>query len=321
MKLMQSFTAERMNELGYGRVTFNLEFDKEGRVEVHALASEHPAAYYYPLNDVPLYVAVRTEVEKRYNAARAKKAVFIAFSRFDPASNKDLANTARGGEWTAVCGGGALWVAPGSLAEVYPAFANRTPLDGRRVHDDTDGRSTWWGLLATTYAVGLHELMHTWDLPHSRDPLDVIAGRGFQHINRFFCLVEPPSKANPRFSEPPDGQATYIAPISGSALRHSRWFALDDRPWKDGGGPRITLDGKTGDILIEAEHGLGYLGFDVNGDAAGYKSLGPPDRDPPRSYRLTAAELQELAGTTEVRIRAVDVQGQYKDAETKKLKP
>jgi hypothetical protein len=320
MKMLQSFTAERMNDLGYGRMTFNLEFDKEGRVEVHTLESDQPAAYYYPLDEVPLYVAVRGQVEKTYHASRVKKAVFCAFSRFDPASNKIRANSARGGEWTAVCGTASMWAWPNSLAEILPAFSDRTPLNTRLVGDDTDGRSTVWGLNATNTAVMLHELMHTWDLPHSRDPNDVISGRGFKNVNRFFTLVEPPCKSNPRFFEPPENQASYIAPLSGSSLKNSRWFALDDKPWKTGSAPRVIALGTGGDILIEAEHGLGYLGFDVKGDAAAHKTWGGGDKAPPRRYLLTAAELKELAGTTEVRIRALDVEGQLTQVDTKDLK-
>jgi hypothetical protein len=319
MKLLQSYTAERMNELGYGRLTFNLEFDKDGKLDVHTFAAEEPAQFFYPLDDVPLFLAVRGQAEKKYHDPHTKRAVFTGFSRFDPASGKIRANTGRGGGGTAVCGTAGMWAWPGSLAEVFPAFADRTPVNTRLVADDSDGRSTVWGVNGTYTAVMLHELMHTWGLPHSKDTYDVIANRGFRNINRFFSFVEPPSKANPRFFEPPDNQATYIAPMSGSSLKNSRWFALDDKPWKDGGAPRITASGTEGDILIESDHGLGYLGFDAKDEAVGHKSWGFGDREPPRRYVLTAAELKELAGTTDVRIRAVDLQGQQSEAETKKL--
>jgi hypothetical protein len=107
--------------------------------------------------------------------------------------------------------------------------------------------------------------------------------------------------------------------LSRSALTNSRWFALDDRPWKDGGGPRITA-GKSGDIVIEAEHGLRYVGFDVKEEGVAYRTRGFGNREPPRRYTLTAQELQELAGSADVRIRAFDVEGQCTYAETKDLK-
>jgi hypothetical protein len=148
MKLIQCFTAEQMNDLGFGRLTFNLEWDKDGNVEVRKLVSEHPAEFFYPLADVPLFLAVRSE---------------------------------------------------------------------------------------------------------------------------------------------------------------------------DGGQPRVTASGNGGDILIESEHGLAYLGIDAKDEAVGYKSWGYGQPAPPRRYLLTAAELQQLAGTTDVRIRAVDLEGQQSEAATKKL--
>jgi len=44
MKLLQCFTAERMHDLGFGRVTFPLELDGDGRVVVHVLKGDRPAA-------------------------------------------------------------------------------------------------------------------------------------------------------------------------------------------------------------------------------------------------------------------------------------
>jgi hypothetical protein len=320
MKVLQSFTADRMNSLGYGRLTFNLEFDKNGRVDVHTMEAAHPAAYYYALGDVEAFLAERSEVEKRFNSPRTKKAVHVAFTRYDPAARKLLAGFARGGGGAAINGTYSMWSWPASLGDVFSAFSDRSLVNTQRVGDDSDGRGTIWGQNATSFAVMLHELMHTWELPHSKDPVDVIGGRGFRNVNRYYTFVEPPSKQNARSSEPPEDQASYIAPISGSSLKNSRWFALDDKPWKDGNRPRITLSGTAGDILIEAEHGLGYVGIDVQGDAVAFKTWGPPDRDPPQRYLLTAAELKELAGTTDVRIRADDVQGQHTDVETKNLK-
>ena len=49
-KLMQTFTAERMYDLGFGRVTFNLEFDEEGRVSVHILKADDPAERYHKMD-------------------------------------------------------------------------------------------------------------------------------------------------------------------------------------------------------------------------------------------------------------------------------
>jgi hypothetical protein len=318
MKLIQCFTAEQMNDLGFGRLTFNLEWDQEGNVEVHKFVSEHPAEFFYPLADVPLFLAVRGEVATKFDSPRTKRAVFTAFSHYDPKIRKLLASNARGGGSIAECTAAFLWAWPSSLSGVFAAFSDPTRINTRVVADEDDGRNTVWSAANYT-AVMLHELQHTWGLPHSRDPRDVIAGRGFKYFNRFFTFVEPPSKANKHYLHFHDNEASDIAPLSGSALKNSRWFALDDKPWKDGGQPRFTASGSGGDILIESDHGLAYLGIDAKDEAVGYKSWGYGPPAPPRRYVLTAAELQQLAGTADVRIRAVDLEGQQSDVETKKL--
>jgi hypothetical protein len=243
----------------------------------------------------------------------------LAFTRYDIASKKLLASNARGGDATVQCGTAGMWTWPSSLKDVFTVFSDRTLVSAKVMGVDGDGRQTVWAIASGYQGVMLHELQHAWRLPHSRDPYDVISTSGFKVLSRFFTFVEPPSKKNPQPLVPSEHESACIAPISASALKYSRWFALDDKPWKDGGAPRITPAEKEGDILIESEHGLAYIGIDVRGEAIAYKSWGQDGREPPHSYVLTAGELKELAGTTNVRIRAVDIEDQQTDAETKNL--
>ena len=46
-QLMQTFTAERMKDLGLGHRTFRLERDSEGEIVVHTLKAPKTAEYYY----------------------------------------------------------------------------------------------------------------------------------------------------------------------------------------------------------------------------------------------------------------------------------
>jgi hypothetical protein len=323
MKLLQSFTAERMNDLGHGRLTFNLELDPNGRLQVHSASSERPAGFYYKQSDVEFYTTVRAWADAEFPSPRAKKLVIAAFTRFDAKSGQARGNTGRGGGSTALFGSGSMWAWPNTLTDVFPAFRNPAIVDGKLVFDDSAGRSTVWGLNATTTAVILHELGHTWDLPHTRDPRDIMSiqtnPRGFDYFNRFFSFVEPPSKRNPHDFEPAEKGIPYFAPISGAALKNSRWFALDRKSWEDGSAPQILRTGPS-TFVLEAPHGLTYLGIDVQGEAAAFKSWGSGAVNSlPRRFRLTAAELRRLAGTTDVRLRVLDAQGQLTQVETTKL--
>ena len=62
----------------------------------------------------------------------------------------------------------------------------------------------------------VHELGHTFDLPHSREPLDVMT-RGFDRFNRVFTLVEPPSKLNHQPVRFAEHEAACFAPVSAAA--------------------------------------------------------------------------------------------------------
>lgn len=323
LKLLQSFTAERMNDLGFGRLTFNLELDRNGRLQVHTAQSERPASYYYQLNDVDFYTSVRAWADAQFPSPRAKKLVIAAYTRFDPKSGKVQGNTGRGGGSTALFGSGSMWAWPSSLSDVFEAYRNPAAVDGKRVFDDSAGRSTIWGLNATTTGVMLHELGHTWDLPHTHDPRDIMSvqkfPRGFDYFNRFFAFAETPSKLNPRRFEPAEKDIPYLAPLSGAALKNSRWFALDRKAWKDDNAPRILRAGPA-TIVVEAPHGLGYLGIDVKGEAVAHKGWGSgAAKTMPQRFRLTSAELRKLAGTTDVRLRALDADGQLTQVETSKL--
>jgi hypothetical protein len=317
-KLLQGFTAEQMNDLGFGRRTFNLELDDKGRLKVHTVKAPRPASYYYGLDVVAWYLEVRRWADEEFPDPRLKKAVIAAYTRYDPRTQKTQGNIGRGGGSTALFGNGSLWAWPSRPADAFAAFTNPAPVDARRILDDSAGRSTVWGLDATTIPVMLHELGHTWDLPHTKDPFDVMAPRGFDHFNRFWTFVEPPSKLNARPSGWPGREATYFAAISGAGLKDSRWFALDDRPWKETGRPRVKALNAAGDLEIEAENGLGYLGVDVRDEAVDHRSFGG-DGPPPRRLRLSADELRRMAGTTDVRLRALDAEGLLTQVETAKL--
>ncbi|MGB2823603.1 MAG: metallopeptidase, partial [Phycisphaerae bacterium] len=191
MKLMQTFTAERLGDLGLGRTTFNLELDDDGKVKVHLLKGPKNVTAYHKLTGGQLYGEIGRELARRLRHRQARNLVIPAFTRFDPKLRKVYAHTALGGGNLALFGGGDLFTWPDGLAEVQKAFMNATPVDPKKWFSDSVGRHTFWAIASTTMGAALHELGHTFGLPHSRDAHDIMT-RGHDRLNRFFTLIEPP---------------------------------------------------------------------------------------------------------------------------------
>lgn len=307
LKLMQTFTAERFADQGLERRTFALELDAEGRVKVHRLTGRQTAGDYYKLPDLTWYGTVQNELDQALPAPTAKNLVMPAYTRFDPATMKVKGHTALGGGHLALFGSGSLFSWPSRLSDVAAAFSDTTPVNRTQVHDDSAGRSVLWGLASTTMGAALHELGHTLDLPHTNEPQDVMT-RGFDRFNRVFTLVEPPHAGNTQPVVFNSQDVATWAPISAFAMRPSRWLALDDRKWAAGSDQDGIEPVGDGWEVRAPQHGLRYIGID-NKDTNATRYFQFDQKPYPTTRYFSAAELQQLAGSSTARIRVVDDEG------------
>lgn len=255
MKVMQTFTAERMNDLGFGRTTFNLELDDKGRVVVHTLRGPLSIDEYHQMDGDQLWDhahellgQVRPKLESRW-------LVIPAFTRWDPKTRRALAHTALGGGDLALFGGGDLFTWPDRLADVHKAFADQRRVDPARFFSDSVGRHTFWANASTTMGAALHEIGHALDLPHSGDEFCIMT-RGHDYLNRVFTLVEPPHAGNPKPYAFKDTELARWSPPSAAWLAAHRFLAMDKREWNDAAGPRATYDRSRNGLVIEAPNGL-----------------------------------------------------------------
>ncbi len=306
MKLLQCFTAERMHDLGFGRVTFCLELDANGKVDVHLLKGERPAAEEYGPDDQAWWRRVADLVHRKLPHPSAKNVVVAAYTRFDPATRKVYGHTALGGGDLGLFGSAGMFAWPTRLQDVFPTFADTTPIDGTRVHDDSVGRSTVWGLASTTLGAVLHETGHAFGLPHTTHPLDIMT-RGFDRLNRVFSLVEPPPKSGGAMREFTLDEAGQFAPVSAACLKASRWFALDDVAVADASPPTVEFD-DDGGAVIRSDTGLRYLGLLRRGDAVDFRSYWDASTPAPREAKLSPGDLAPAGGPIE-EVRAVDALG------------
>ncbi|MCY2955156.1 MAG: metallopeptidase [Planctomycetota bacterium] len=303
MKIMQSFTAERNYDLNFGRRTFNLELDENGKVKVHVFKQPEPAAFYYAMNDVPWWGRVASELEKTLPTTYAKNVAVAAYTRLDPETGKVRGHTALGGGGLGLFGSGNLFTWPSKLADVQSAFMDTRPIDPKKNFSDSVGRHTFWGAASTTIGATLHEMSHTFGLPHTREPYDIMT-RGFDHFNRAFTLVDPPCANNPKTVEFADTKVACFPPISAAALVNSRWFAMDDRSYNDQTRARVDLDEKGETIVIDSDSPVQYVGFDVKGDAVYH--IVPAGQ---KHITITLAEVRQKVKSETFNIRVWDDQG------------
>ena len=312
MKLMQTFTAERLGDLGLGRRTFNLELDDRGQVKVHILKGRRDAAHYQKLTGHQLYTEAARELRRQFPHKRAKNLVIPAFTRFDPKTGKVGAHTALGGGHLALFGGGDLFSWPDSVARVQASFMNATRVDPKKVFSDSVGRHTFWANASTTMGAALHEIGHTFSLPHSRDVHDIMT-RGHDRLNRFFTLVEPPHARQKKTLEFKDSEIACWSPVSGGALGPNRFFALDDRAWKDARKIVVRLDPAAGQVVVESPYGLRYIGLWRVTSGGQTQSIAPvmialPEKRP-RKATISLAELKKQLGDVKLKLRVIDDEG------------
>jgi hypothetical protein len=307
MKLMQTFNAERMNDMGFGRVTFNLEFDADGRVKVYKLRADDKAEHYHRMDGLKLWSYAGRLIFRKMPHPKAINLVIPAFTRFDPNTGKTYAHTALGGGSLALFGGGNLFTWPGSLADAQKGFMDTRTIDTKKYFSDSVGRHTYWATASTTIGAALHELGHTFGLPHSRHRHDIMT-RGFDRFNRVFTLREPPHARRKGSYEFKESEIAFWAGPSATWLKFNRWFALDKKDFSERNKTTIKMERDSGNIVVTSAHGIGGIVLADKGDA--YTHV-PIDYNQPAPQRVNVPPARfgsNLTGELPA-IRVIDTQG------------
>ncbi len=290
--LMQCFTAERMQELGLGRRTFRLETDQDGQPIVHTVKAPLSGDEYRKYtDDQKLWRDIGDFLNKTMPDPKAKNIVLMSFTRKDPKTGKMLAHTALGGGNLGLFGSASMFCWPESIPGTLPGFSDSRKVDPTNVHEDSAGRGTYWAVASTTIGATLHEMGHTFGLPHCKDPRCIMT-RGFDRFNRFFTLSEPwPDRPLGTFKP---GQEAWFAPVSATFLRWSPWFELD-KPQEapPAKGPDLKWDSATQKLHVTAPAGIRWLGFYQDGDVNGF--LAYKDSEV-QSLDLTLEEIEKANG-------------------------
>jgi len=306
-RLMQTFTAERLYDLGYGRKTFNLETGENGNVIVHLLRAPQEREHYYGKSGLDMWNLSNRLVGNQYPLPRSKNLVVCSFTWFDPETRKTHCHAALGGGDLAYFGGANLFAWPDSIADAHRAFSDATRVDTARFFSDSVGRHTFWAIASTTIGACLHELGHTFDLPHTRYPHDIMT-RGIDRLNRAFTLVEPPHAGRKTtYDFRIDEIAEWSAP-SADALVTTLPFQADLAENRPANCTTLRLDTGTRSVRISSPNGIRFVGVHAKGDCL-YHAPIAPGTPGPTTVELPISEMAEKAKTDKVRIRAVDEAG------------
>ena len=271
-QLMQTFTAERMHDLGFGRRTFRLERDDAGQIVVHTLKAPEPAEHYYKLGDSNNWWRdVYRWMNKEHPDPYAKNIVLAAYTRKD-ASGKLKGHTALGGGNLGLFGSASVFCWPRDISTALDAFADDAKVDPAKVHEDSAGRGTYWGVASTTIGATLHEMGHTFGLPHCKDGLGIMT-RGFDHFHRVFTFSDPPSGHNRSTKYFTEKEEAYFAPISASFLQWSRWFQIDQTEYADNSRPRIKVERDRQAVVVTANAGVRWVGLWVGDEVYSYREF------------------------------------------------
>lgn len=297
--LMQTFTAEKMHDIGLPRKTFRLQRDENGLPIVHTIIGEREAEHYYQLTDQRWYREINGWLNTNHRDPLAKNMVLAAYTRKDPKTRKMKAHTALGGGNLGLFGSASVFSWPETIDDAVDVFQNSDRFDASAVHDDSSFRKTIWGLASTTIGATLHEMGHTFGLPHCTDRMGIMT-RGFDHFNRAFTFSDPVSNVNQQPKEFSLKQEAYFAPVSATYLQLSSWFQLDEVELtsQQKAVPTIAHDPQSGEITISSSTGVAWVGFIGKENIKSFRSYPPSQRQD--NIIFSSSEIEERMGDEEL---------------------
>jgi hypothetical protein len=312
-KLMQTFTAESMKQNGYGRMTFNLALDADGKVVVRTVKYPLSGDLLRHKDGGQLYDVLYGWLDKQFPTSTNKNIVIMGFSGYDGVTKQTSGATALGGGGMALFGGCTVYTWPRNLREVEKVFTDGTRIDQTKSCDDSAGRGTVFGVASTTIGAWLHEAGHTFGFPHINDNRDIML-RGFDLFNRTFTSFEPVSGWSKEIIRFKDKDYAYWSPYHAAQLTINRWFQPDAKLFSDKDEPALKVDG--GKLKVTAPNGLHLLCTQI-GDPTDKRQFEFAKGSPKEASYDVEALRKRLGVTGKFNVLVFDKQGNSASIEVK----
>lgn len=305
LKLLQSYCAEAMYQAGFGRKTFALEYDDQGQVVVHVAKHPSSGAELRAKDGNALWDMFSRFLEPTYPFDTNKCCAIMGFTRYDLATQKVTGHTALGGDGLGLFASGSFYTWPSNLGDIWKAFTNATVIDPKVSFDDSGRRGTYWASASTTLGAVMHEMGHTFGLPHSTDPMSIMS-RGFDHLNRAIVLTEPPAKGKTEPVKFASNEVAHWDLYSSAWLNWSPWFQPDGNngaKFSNAQAPTVKLDTHKGEVEFNAPNGIRFIGSRWDNHPAWFQTFSNPA---PTNQKFSRQELHDRVGNRTVHISVLD---------------
>lgn len=307
MKVLQSFTAEAMNDKGYGRKTFTFDLDANGMTKIKDFRLGKTTAELHAMTPNDTWFYIYNQMKSVAPEATSKWVTLLSTTDYDTKTRKASSHFALGGGALAAFGTGSMDFWPATLADLPKVWSDGARVDPAEHFEDSGNRGTVWANVATAYGATLHELGHTLGLPHTADRFCIMS-RGFDQFNRRFMLTEPGTTFQPN-------EMSHWDPHFAARLNWNRWLQAEKREYTRGGGPTVSISGT--EVVFKAPKGIRVIGAESDDRPAVWQSWS--QADPPREATWSLSWLRNrVGGSGTYRITIMDDEGNQTTVEDKR---
>lgn len=250
-KLMQGFCEDHFRSVEGSSKTFTLDYLPNGEVAIEFYKLSESGDSLRKKDGGALWGQFYGELSKVYRFENEKILAVMGFTRYDPVTQMSFGHTALGGGSLGLFGSGSMRYWPASVHGSFHAFHDGSKVDPKVSFDDSGLRFTAWANASTTIGAMMHEMGHTFGLPHTTDRRCIMS-RGFDQFSSalFGTDLDREGKIKAR-------TGSYWDPVHSARLSLNPFFQ-PDRPLSHKPiapeimrkGDKITLSAKEGLKLI-----------------------------------------------------------------------